>query len=174
MLNPGSVPSTGGADERTVAIGRLAVAFAPMRLRTLVGSCVALVLYDRTLRLGGIAHIVLPDSRGATDLPAKYADTAVPALLAELRRQVTQPPALNVSAKLIGGACMFQSQAALNPDLGLNVGQRNHEALDRILADLRIPVVARDLGGNAGRRLTLDTATGIVTIKVPGGEDYVL
>ena len=54
----------------------------------------------------------------------------------------------------------------------LNIGQMNQEAIERILAELRIPILARDLGGATGRRLTLDTASGIVAIKVPGGADY--
>ena len=60
--------------------------------------------------------------------------------------------------------------APANP--ALNIGQRNQEAIERILDELRIPVLARDLGGTTGRRLTLDTASGIVAIKVPGGADY--
>jgi chemotaxis protein CheD len=58
--------------------------------------------------------------------------------------------------------------------LGLNIGQRNQEAIERILAELRIPVLARDLGGESGRRMTLDTASGMITIKVPGGAEYAI
>ena len=54
----------------------------------------------------------------------------------------------------------------------MNIGLRNQEAIERILADLRIPVVARDLGGTTGRCLILNTTSGTVTIKVPGGVDY--
>jgi chemotaxis receptor (MCP) glutamine deamidase CheD len=67
---------------------------------------------------------------------------------------------------------MFQ----VNPEANsaLNIGQRNQEAIEQLLADWRIPILGRDLGGTAGRRLTLDTATGIVAIKVPGGADYAI
>ena len=57
-------------------------------------------------------------------------------------------------------------------DSTLNIGRRNQEAIEAILDELRIPVLARDLGGTTGRRLTLDTVSGIVAIKVPGGADY--
>ena len=63
---------------------------------------------------------------------------------------------------------MFQTGPALN------IGKMNQDAVDQILAGLGIPVLARDVGGGAGRRLTLDVASGIVTIRVPGGEDYVI
>ncbi len=65
---------------------------------------------------------------------------------------------------------MFQISAPAESTL--NIGRRNHEAIEAILAVLQIPVVARDLGGTAGRRLTLDTVSGIVAIKVPGGAEY--
>ena len=59
----------------SVAIGNWAVATAPARVRTLLGSCVGVVLYDRVARLGGLAHIVLPSARGTVEHLGKYADT---------------------------------------------------------------------------------------------------
>ena len=67
---------------------------------------------------------------------------------------------------------MFQIDPSLRDNSVLNIGQQNQQAIERILADLMIPILARDLGGTSGRRLTLDTASGIVTIKVPGGADH--
>jgi chemotaxis protein CheD len=53
----------------------------------------------------------------------------------------------------------------------LNIGRLNQEAVEQILAALRIPIVARDLGGEAGRHVTLDTATGLVLVRTPGAGD---
>lgn len=64
---------------------------------------------------------------------------------------------------------MFQLDPSLQDNSVLHIGQQNQEAIEQILAKLMIPVLARDLGGTSGRRLTLDTTSGIVTIKVPGG-----
>ena len=62
---------------------------------------------------------------------------------------------------------------ALRAEIGKQIiGQT--EVIEQILAELAIPILARDLGGSAGRRLTLDTVSGIVTIKVPGGAEYEL
>jgi chemotaxis protein CheD len=154
----------------SVAIGHWAVAVAPAKIRTLLGSCVGVVLYDRVARLGGLAHIVLPSARGAVDHPGKYADTAIPAMIADFERRLATKARPRLVAKLVGGASMFQ----VNPDPNstLNIGQRNQEAIERILGELTIPILARDLGGSAGRRMTLDTASGLVAIKVPGGADY--
>ena len=154
----------------SVAIGQWAVAAAPVRIRTLLGSCVGVALYDRVLKIGGLAHIVLPDARGAVDHPGKYADTAIPGMIGDFDRRVGANAKLRLIAKLVGGARMFQVSS--NANAGLNIGQRNQEAIERILAELRIPILARDLGGEAGRRMTLDTTSGTITIKVPGGAEY--
>jgi chemotaxis protein CheD len=154
----------------SVAIGHWAVATAPAKVRTLLGSCVGVVLYDRVARLGGLAHIVLPSAHGVPDHPGKYADTAIPGLIADFERRLGTNARPRLVAKLAGGASMFQVEQ--NANSTLNIGQRNQEAIEQILAELRIPILARDLGGTAGRRLTLDTASGTVAIKVPGGADY--
>ena len=156
----------------SVAIGQWAVAAAPVKIRTLLGSCVGVVLHDRVAGLGGLAHIVLPDSRGAVDHPGKFADTAIPALINEINRQLQVKSRSRLVAKLVGGATMFAVGGKANP--AMNIGQMNQEAVERILADLHIPILARDLGGGSGRHLTLDTASGIVAIKVPGGAGYEL
>jgi chemotaxis protein CheD len=156
----------------SVAIGQWAVAAAPAKIRTLLGSCVGLVLYDRVARLGGLAHIVLPDSRGSADHPGKFADTAIPAMVAEIERQLQARARGRLVAKVVGGACMFATAAT--PSAAMNIGQLNLEAVERILGELRLPIVGRDTGGGSGRHLTFDTASGIVGIRIPGGGDYEL
>ena len=158
----------------SVAIGQWAVATAPSKIRTLLGSCVGVILYDRIARLGGVAHVVLPRAHGVVDVPGKYADTAIPVLIAEFEKRLGGKVRPRLIAKLVGGANMFQMNQSLQEQSGLNIGQRNQEAIEQILAELSIPITGRDLGGTAGRRLTLDTASGIVTIKVPGGAEYEL
>jgi chemotaxis protein CheD len=148
-------------------MGRWAVAAAPRQIRALLGSCVGVVLYDRVARLGGVAHIVLPDSRGEPDHPGKYADTAIPGMIADLERLLGRGPISGrLSAKVCGGASMFQAGQTMN------IGRMNAEAVERVLGALKIPIVARDLGGDAGRRLTLDTVTGVAVIRIPGGAEY--
>ena len=153
-----------------MAIGQWAVAGAPAKIRTLLGSCVGVILHDRVARLGALGHIVLPDSRGSRDHPGKFADTAIPAMIGEIERQLQVKVRGRLVAKLVGGASMFPTGGNSNP--AMNIGQMNQEAVERILGELRIPILARDLGGGSGRHLTLDTASGIVAIKIPGGADY--
>ena len=154
----------------SVPIGRWGVASAPFTIRTLLGSCVGVVLYERAARVGGVAHVVLPDSRGVTEQLGRFADTAIPALISDIDKLLgrTSSSRGRLTAKLAGGASMFQAGAALN------IGKMNCDAVERILGELNIPVLGRDLGGDTGRHLTLDTRSGIVTIRVPGGADTTL
>ena len=161
----GKVP-LGPPDSVTVPMGQWAVASAPTQLRTLLGSCVGVVLSDRQAKVGGIAHVVLPDSRGSTEHPGKYADTAIPALVEALERLAGRRLRGRLTAKLLGGASMFQAGP------GMDIGRQNQVAAEQVLERLGVTVVARDLGGDAGRRLTFDILTGIVAVKIPGGADY--
>lgn len=157
------------AEVLSAGMGQWVVAAAPRRIRSLLGSCVGVVLYDAKAKLGGVAHVVLPDSRGETANPGKYVDTAIPGMLSDLRRMSGGIAAAGrITAKLVGGAAMFQGE---NP---INIGGMNQAAAERVLARLGIPVLARDLGGDAGRKLVFDTLSGIVTIRIPGGEDYTI
>lgn len=125
-----------------------------------LGSCVALVLYDRTAQVGGLAHILLPHealSRTA-GRPSKFATTAVPDLLAAMRALGTiHAP----EARLVGGASMF---ANLLKGGGINMGERNVIATRRALTAAGIPLAAEDVGGDYGRSVFFDVATGSVRV----------
>ncbi len=172
MPASGSSGISGSSEIVSVAIGRWAVASAPTKIRTLLGSCVGVILHDRIARVGGVAHIVLPNSRGAIDHPGKFADTAIPAMIGEIERKFQVKANGRLVAKLAGGASMFTTGG--NANSVLNIGALNQEAVERILGELRIPIKARDLGGASGRHLTLDTTSGMVAVRIPGGADYEL
>ena len=137
-------------------------------LRTLLGSCLGVALYDRRLKLGGLAHVVLPYSPGQIELPGKYADTAIPELLRQMQLLSRGEP-LRPVAKLAGGANMFNSYGSL-----ATIGEQNITAVERQLEERRIPVVARHVGGEQGRRMLLDSASGLVTVEIAGLEPTVM
>ncbi len=145
-------------------MGELAVAGGKTVLRTLLGSCLGLVLFDRRAKMGGLAHILLPNSQGKSDLPAKFVDTAIPALIDRMTDRIGRTP--NLVAKMSGGANMF---ASVSPQ---PIGWQNIEAAERLLREFQVPIVARHLGGEQGRRMRFYAASGRVTIEVVG-EDAV-
>ncbi len=133
-----------------------------------LGSCVAVVLHDPETKMGGIAHVVLPSHTLARDqsMPAKFADTAVPHLLQELRDRGARQASL--VARLIGGASMF---APLNPGSGVHMGERNVAACRQAVASAGVPIVGEDVGGQAGRSLLFDVHAGTVTVRSLGQDD---
>ena len=134
-----------------------------------LGSCIGLALLDRRTGVAGLAHIVLPTGHpSADDPPVKYAPTGVPHLIKELVALGARRPRLE--AVLVGGASMF----ATSPSSGLEVGQRNEEAVREELGRARIPIVAAETGGSRGRtvRVYLDGCR--VTAKVAGGKEETL
>lgn len=153
---------------QSLPMGEIAVARANGLLRTLLGSCLGLALYDRRLKVAGLSHIVLPASLGRTETPGKFADTAVPAMIRRMQ-DLAEREALRLNAKIAGGANMFTTA-----DVENTIGVQNVEAVQRLLDELRIPIVGRHCGGEQGRRMMLDAATGIVTIDVVGAQTTTL
>lgn len=154
-------------EEIKVGIAEWKVAHKPARLITLgLGSCVGIALYDPRSSIGGLAHIMLPDSTGFQDISrrAKFADLAIPDLLEAMLRAGARRT--SIVAKLAGGAQMYLS--ADRRLTILNIGERNAAMSRKVLENLGIPILAADTGGNYGRTMILDTTDGKVYIKTIG------
>lgn len=136
-----------------------------------LGSCIAVGLYEPLSGVIGLAHIMLPLSSSATSNAniAKYADTAIPAMLEELLKKGAQKE--QVVAKIAGGAQMF---SFLGENDLMKVGLRNIVATKSVLATLKIPLVAQDTGGSSGRTIEFSAEDGKFHIKVVGKETRVI
>ena len=137
-----------------------------------LGSCVAIVLYDRDTKVGGLAHILLPSMAMSreTSNPAKFPETIVPLMLTEMRALgATQTSRIN--AKIVGGASMF---GQLVNGTGINVGERNIVATKEALAAAGIPLVAEDTGLDYGRSVYFHLADGRVEVRSLKKGDRVL
>ena len=128
-----------------------------------LGSCVAIALYDRDAKVGGLAHILLPSKAMSreTGNPAKFPETIVPIMLAEMRR-LGSAPAARISAKIAGGASMF---GQLVSGTGINVGERNVIATREVLAAANIPLLAEDTGLDYGRSVYFYLDDGRVEVR---------
>ncbi|MBS1241988.1 MAG: hypothetical protein H6R40_1415 [Gemmatimonadetes bacterium] len=149
---------------RPIAVGmaELAVARAPERLAALgLGSCVALALYDPAVRVGGMAHVLLPAPPPGTanPVPGRYAQTAVPLLVAQLEAAGADRGRL--VARLAGGAAMF---VGLAPPGAIQTGDRNILAVREALSAAGIPIAGEWVGGDFGRSLVFDLASGRVEV----------
>lgn len=144
------------SQDRTIFMAEMSVVLRPDILRTTLGSCVGVALLDEHTGAMGLAHVMLPkaDAKGGTiSTPAKFADTAVPALLKEMGI-ISADAHRRVRAKIAGGANMF-SKIVQNGGI-LQIGEQNIKAVREVLAHFKIPVVAAAVGGSKGRLLLLD------------------
>ncbi len=127
-----------------------------------LGSCIGISLYDPQTKIGGLLHIMLPDSTQAraSDNPAKFADTGLPLMLNDVIGMGASRSRL--VAKIAGGAQMFAFSNATDI---MRVGTRNAEAVKRILKEMGIRVIAEDTGGSYGRTVSIDLVNGVYKVK---------
>lgn len=130
-----------------------------------------IALRDPVTKIGGLAHIMLPDStsiRNNTNIP-KFADTGIE----ELVKQVVAKGASRsrLVAKIAGGAQMFAFQT--KSDM-VRVGERNVEASKKKLRELKIPILAEDTGKNYGRTVIFYPETGDFIIRAVGRAESVI
>jgi chemotaxis protein CheD len=146
-------------DTVTVKMAEMDVVADGRSLKTILGSCVGVIVRDPDRRVSGLAHIMLPVRRRDDEATGKYADSAIPALLARLATSGGRMGSLQ--ALLIGGAQMFPMG---NSAIG-SIGDLNVEAARKALQEKKIPIVFEDTGGKAGRTVTFDNVTGKVLVK---------
>jgi chemotaxis protein CheD len=138
----------GGGDDILITVG--------------LGSCVAIVLHDSLVRVGGLAHVLLPSpalSRQDGN-PAKFPQTAVPRLLELMARRGASPR--RITGRLVGGASMF---ASLAPPGTIQMGERNLVSSRQALNAHGIPLVGEAVGGDYGRTVRLRVADGQVEVS---------
>jgi len=142
-----------------VKMAEMNMARSPDRLKTILGSCVGIIVHDPVRRIGGLAHVMLPRQTRGDSSVGKYADTAVPALLALLAGGGSRPTGLR--AYLIGGAKMFP----LGSDGIGSIGDQNVAAARRALQEASVPIVFEDTGGTRGRTVMFDNEKGEVSVR---------
>jgi chemotaxis protein CheD len=131
-----------------------------------LGSCIGLAIVDRTAGVAGLAHIVLPKSNDRGGQAGKFADTAVPELIAQMRKAGAVERRFETA--IVGGARMFEMSG------GLDIGARNEAAVRSALASARVPVKAAKTGGNIGRTLKVTLRDLTVTVRSAGEQPETL
>jgi chemotaxis protein CheD len=141
-------------------------------LSTFVGSCVAVCLYDPVSKVGGLAHVMLPESRGRS-IPdgneAKYADHAVNTMLLRMTSMGAEKG--RIVSKIAGGAKMFSNENA--DDSLFNIGARNCSAIKKLLEQMNIPLAGEIVGAHSGRWVKFELATGKVKVSDRKGETVI-
>jgi len=141
-----------------VPIGGIKIAKAPERLATLISSCVALIIYERETRTGGLAHILLSgdDDMGST----KLSDPAVKSLIMKIRESVGQKATL--AAMIVGGAVSVSESGSILGNIGRNTALRVME----LLVEMHIDIIGMHIGGTQKREVVFDLDTGKMNLKI--------
>ena len=160
LFESAKVPADLELEEVCVDMAELKVDNKPTELVSCVGSCVAICIFDASAKCGGMAHVMLPQASicPKENLPAKFADTAVPALIKAMK---TLSNGCVLSAKIAGGANMFPNIK----NQSLAIGARNIEAVKAALSANRIPLRGEDVGGTQGRKVLFNVITGGVSVR---------
>jgi chemotaxis protein CheD len=132
-------------------------------LRTVLGSCVSVCLWDFRLRIGGMNHFLLPTSPSMGERNTRHGDVAMDSLAGMLRDLGSSLRTL--TAHVFGGARIFASPRSVAVDLG----ERNAEFAVEWLGEARIQVATLDVGGTAARRVEFSLADGLATVRKLGG-----
>jgi chemotaxis protein CheD len=133
-----------------------------------LGSCVGVALYDTETGAAGLVHVMLPVADEMDEgKAAKFADSGTQLLLDELRAIGANPA--TVEAKIAGGSDMLDFSEG-----GSGIGDRNVEQVRETLATNDVPIVAEDVGGDHGRSLRLEAATGDLIVKSANRENRTL
>ncbi len=156
------------SNEILVGIGEFRVAKGAVLKTIGLGSCIGIALYDPVIKVGGLAHVMLPQSNNGTKRSAKYADHAVEMMMEAMERLGSDRK--RVIAKMAGGAQIFKH---MTMDM-LKIGDRNAEAVKLVLKDYGIRLVSEDIGGNQGRTVYFFTNDGRMLVKYSkGGELWI-
>lgn len=130
-----------------------------------LGSCVACILYDKVNKIGGLAHIMLPNSaeihREQQNMN-KFADKAIPNMINEMKNKGASQ--INIVSKIIGGAQMFPT--IINME---DIGKKNIESVKLRLKENNIRTVFEETGGNIGRTVIFNTENNVLKIKTKEG-----
>ena len=153
-----------------VGLGDLFISTSDDLVAYSLGSCVGICLWDPIAKVAGMAHVVLPTApAGAVTLPGKFGDTAVPALLSALARAGAQK--FRLQCKIAGGAAVL----AIGGGGSLpKIGDRNVESVKAALANVNLRILGEQTGGNQGRTVRLEPASGRVLVRTVRGTEVEL
>ena len=138
--------------------GHLVIASQPTQITTILGSCVAVCLWDVTKRIGGMNHFMLPLASGRATGSPRFGNVAMSELLDGLRAIGARLPFLQ--ARVFGGSCMFKEMQS-----SAHLGQKNVDLALDFLARSGIEIVEVNTGGNRGRKLIYRTDEGVACLK---------
>ncbi len=138
-----------------------------------LGSCVAVCLFTPTQDIVGMAHVALANSETSREkaktLPGYFADTAIPALINEMRAKGYRKPMSQLTAKLAGGA-----QTGADAGNYFKIGEKNIAAIKQLLQALGISIASEDTGQTFSRTVFIQVGSKAVHVSSPEKKPWIL
>ena len=145
-------------ERRFIHVGEIFVGIRPTEIVTVLGSCIAICLYDKVERIGGMNHYLLPLWNGNGLQSPRFGNISIPKLIDNMLNIGCRIE--NMEAKVCGGSNIH--------NLGqkeMMVGKKNIVIAKEILAEYRISIKAIDIGGDRGRRIMFKSDSGKIILK---------
>jgi chemotaxis protein CheD len=140
--------------------GYIYVPTIPTVISTVLGSCVAVCLWDTKQECGGMNHFLYPFTRNPDKATAQYGNVATTTLIRLMLDEGSSKKALE--AQIFGGACPDRG-----PSEAVEISRKNIAVAQRILCKNGIPIVSEDVGGNKGRKVIYNTLDNeVMSVKV--------
>ncbi|WP_460030338.1 chemotaxis protein CheD [Megalodesulfovibrio paquesii] len=142
------------------------MARSPTLISTVLGSCVAITMFDPVSQIGGMAHAFLPtraDYPNDREAPCKFVDDAVERLLSHLAKGGAELDCVEV--KLFGGGEIMNRDAGPQARSTIQIGARNVAMARKLVARHGLTLAAQDVGGKQGRKLLFLSHTGGAWVK---------
>ena len=154
-----------------VGLGELAISARPESVLAAfgLGSCVALIAFDSTRKIGGLLHALLPMHRNGDRNPTKFVDTVMIEMLAQLSALGVRPKQLDWW--IVGGAQMLTAPGLSDR---FNIGAQNIAMAQAAVERHQLRLVGQDTGGYQGRTVRLFVADGSVVVRYVNGQQSVL
>ena len=158
--------------EISIPMAGLGIGSGNTILRTFVGSCVAVCIYDEAKKVGGMAHVMLPKNNTGkstkhSNQGGKFADDAIDTIIEKLKNRFSD---LKLQAKIAGGAKIFSHESETG---SLNIGNKNIIGIRLILQEKKIPLVSQSVGATNGRWVIFHCDTQRVIVKDKEGEKII-
>lgn len=146
-------------EKKFIHSGQLFVAARPAYIHTVLGSCVAVCIYDSKMGISGMNHYLLPLWNNDGLQSPKYGNIAIPKLIEGMESVGCQRRDMIV--KVFGGASPNDMQ---HSNENMMIGKRNYQIAVDVLQQYNLKIVAQDVGGIRGRKIIMDSTTGKIQL----------
>ncbi len=147
-----------------IHVGEIHIGARPTEISTILGSCVAVCLYDSVTKMGGMNHYLVPLWNENGLQSPKFGNISIPRLIESMVNIGCE--VRNMEAKVFGGGNVIDISSE-----NMMIGRKNILIAKEILREYRIPITAQDVGGDKGRRIMMRSDTGKIFLKYTSRTD---